>query len=62
MCFPLIQVTLLKIWKSFWLVMSGWLPFWPRFRMFWNVICDIADVALLRLMPGSPTAWAGLVP
>src|SRR3954452_6382523 len=61
-CFPLIEVTLSKIWKSFWLVMSGWLPFAPRFLMFWNVICDIADVALLRLTPGSPTALAGLVP
>ena len=36
-CLPLIQVTLSKIWKSFWLVMSGWLPLAPRFRMFWNV-------------------------
>src|SRR5262249_42035872 len=44
-CFPLTQVTLSKIAKSFWLVMSGWLPFAPRFLMFWNVICDIADVA-----------------
>ena len=44
-CLPLIQVTLLKIWKSFWLVMSGWLPLAPRFRMFWNVSCVIADVA-----------------
>ena len=26
-CLPLIHVTLSKIWKSFWLVMSGWLPF-----------------------------------
>src|SRR5262245_14675810 len=61
-CFPLTQVTLSKIAKSFWFVMSGWLPFAPRFRMFWNVICDIADVALLRFTPGSPTARAGLVP
>ena len=61
-CLPLIQVTLSKIWKSFWLVMSGWLPLAPRFRMFWNVICVIAEVASLRLMPGRPTAAAGLVP
>ena len=26
-CLPLTQVTLSKIWKSFWFVMSGWLPF-----------------------------------
>src|SRR5262245_53291624 len=61
-CLLLTQVTLSKIAKSFWLVMSGWLPFCPRFLMFWNVICDIADVALLMLTPGSPTALAGLVP
>src|SRR4051812_41406726 len=61
-CFPLIEVMLSKIWKSFWLVMSGWLPFAPRFLMFWNVICDIADVALLMLTPGRPTAFAGFVP
>ena len=36
-CLPLIQVTLSKIWKSFWLVMSGWLLLAPRFLMFWNV-------------------------
>ena len=61
-CRPLIQVTLSKIWKSFWLVMSGWLPLAPRFRMFWNVSCVMADVTAFRLMPGMPTAWAGLVP
>src|SRR5262245_22406866 len=61
-CFPLTQVTLSKIAMSFWLVMSGWLPFAPSPRMFWNVICDIADVALLMLTPGSPTALAGFVP
>ena len=55
-CLPLIQVTLSKIWKSFWLVMSGWLLLAPRFRMFWNVSCVIADVTSLRLMPGMPTA------
>ncbi len=60
-CLPLTQVTLSKIWKSFWLVMSGWLPLAPRLRMFWNVNCVIADVASFRLMPGRPTALAGLV-
>ncbi len=29
--------------------------------MFWNVICVIADVASFRLIPGRPTALAGLV-
>ena len=53
-CLPLIQVTLSKIWKSFWFVMSGWLLLAPRFRMFWNASCVIADVASLRLMPGMP--------
>ena len=61
-CFPLIQVTLSKNWKSFWLVMSGWLLFAPRFRMFWKLSCVIADVTSFRLMPGRPTAVAGLVP
>ena len=41
---PLIHVTLSKIWKSFWFVMSGWLLLAPRFRMFWKLSCDIADV------------------
>ena len=35
-CLPVLRVTLSKIWKSFWLVMSGWLLFAPRFRMFWK--------------------------
>ena len=61
-CLPLIQVTLSKIWKSFWFVMSGWLPFAPRFRMFWNVICVIADVVSLTLMPGTPIACARFSP
>ena len=29
---PITRVTLSKTWKSFWFVMSGWLPFWPRCR------------------------------
>ena len=33
---PVLRVRLSKIWKSFWLVMSGWLLFAPRLRMFWN--------------------------
>ena len=33
---PFSQVTLSKNWKSFWLVISGWLLLAPRFRMFWN--------------------------
>ena len=52
-CLLLIQVTLSKIWKSFWFVMSGWLLFAP----------EVADVlerssgssprsTSLRLMPG----------
>ena len=61
-CLPLILVTLSKIWKSFWFVISGWLPFAPRFRMFWNVIWVIADVVSLRLMPGMPTADARFSP
>ena len=61
-CLPLSQVTLSKIWKSFWLVMSGWLLLAPRLRMFWNVSCVIAEVTSFRLMPGRPTAVAGLVP
>ena len=57
------QVTLSKIWKSFWLVMSGWLLFAPRFRMFWNVSCVIADVAVVEVdARACPTAAAGLVP
>ena len=62
-CLPLIQVTLSKIWKSFWLVMSGWLPFGAQ-------VPDVLEVELRhrrgrpgsRLMPGMPTAAAGLVP
>ena len=56
MCLPELHVTLSKNWKSFWFVMSGWLLLAPRLRMFWNVSCVIAEVAALRLMPGSPTA------
>ena len=59
---PVIQVTLSKIWKSFWLVMSGWLLLAPRLRMFWNPSWVIAEVTEFRLMPGRPTACAGLVP
>src|SRR6476661_7721908 len=61
-CLPLVDVTLSKIWKSFWLVMSGWLLFAPRFRMFWKLSWVIADATELTLMPGRPTAFAGLVP
>ena len=61
-CRPFSQVTLSKNCRSFWLVISGWLLLAPRFRMFWNPSCVIADVASLRLMPGMPTAAAGLVP
>src|SRR5262249_2974092 len=61
-CLPRLQVTLSSSEKSFWLVISGWLPLAPRFLMFWNVICDIADVTGFRLMPGRPTAFAGFVP
>ncbi len=48
-CLPLIQVTLSKIWKSFWFVMSGWLLLAPRFRMFWNASCVIAEVDLVEV-------------
>ena len=50
----MIQVTLSKIWKSFWFVMSGWLPFDPRFLdpPFWKMIWLIADVTSFRLTPG----------
>ena len=41
---PVLRVTLSKIWKSFWLVMSGWLLSAPRLRMFWKASCVIADV------------------
>ena len=61
-CRPLIHVTLSKIWKSFWFVMSGWLPLAPRFRMFWNWICVIAEVASLKLTPGMPTAVGQVLP
>ncbi len=61
-CLPLSHVTLSKNWKSFWFVISGWLPLAPRFRMFWNCIWLIADVTVFRLIPGRPTALAGLVP
>ena len=46
-CRPLIQVTLSKIWKSFWFVISGWFPFEPRFRdpPWLKVIWLIAEVA-----------------
>jgi hypothetical protein len=44
-CLPFSQVTLSKNWKSFWLVISGWLPFAPRFRIVWNPSWVIADVA-----------------
>ena len=60
-CLPVLRVTLSKIWKSFWLVMSGWLLLAPRFLMFWKSNCVIADVTSPRLMPGSPTASAGFV-
>ena len=60
-CLPLIQVTLSKIWKSFWFVISGWLPLWPIFRMFWNVNWVIADVASFRLIAGDAHRVAGLV-
>ena len=45
-CLPLIHVTLSKIWKSFWFVMSGWLLLAPRFRMFWKLSCVIAEVTV----------------
>src|SRR5918993_3462451 len=60
-CLPFSQVTLSKNWKSFWLVISGWLLLAPRFRTVWNPSWVIADVASFRLMPGMPTAAAGLV-
>ena len=59
---PLIQVTLSKIWKSFWFVIRGWLLLAPRSRMFWKSICVIADVAGEVLMPGMPTACARFSP
>ena len=58
-CLPLIHVTLSKSWKSFWFVISGWLPFCPRFLMFWKIIWVMPDVGSLKLMPGRPTALAG---
>ena len=61
-CLFLIQVTLSKIWKSFWFVISGWLPFAPRFRMFWKCIWVIAEVTSLTLMPGMPIADARFSP
>ena len=48
-CRPLIQVTLSKIWKSFWFVISGWLLFAPRLRMFWNVSWVIAEVGVVQV-------------
>ena len=38
-CRPLIQVTLSKIWKSFWFVISGWLLFGPE-------VPDVLEVKL----------------
>ena len=62
-CGPLIQVTLSKIWKSFWFVMSGWLLLEPRFRMFWKLSWVIAEfVGSPRLMPGMPIACARFSP
>src|SRR5262245_36487539 len=60
-CLPCVQVRLSANEKSFWFVISGWLLLAPRFRMFWNVIWVIADVTSFMLMPGRPTAFAGLV-
>src|SRR5258708_31866664 len=53
-CLPATRVTLSKNWKSFWLVISGWLAFAPRFRMppLLNMIWLIADVVSPRLIPG----------
>ena len=56
---PETRVTLSKTWKSFWFVMRGWFPFWPRFRMFWKFIWVMPEVESLRLMPGMPAAAAG---
>ena len=51
-CLPLTQVTLSKIWKSFWLVMSGWLLLAPRFRMFWNVELRHRRRRVVQIDPG----------
>ncbi len=56
------KVTLSKSWKSFWFVIRGWLPLAPMFRMFWNVICVMAEVASLTLMPGMPISEARFCP
>ena len=50
-CLPATRVTLSKNWKSFWLVISGWLPLAPRFRMppLLNMIWLIADVVSLEV-------------
>ena len=60
---PEILVTLLKIWKSFWFVISGWLPLAPRLRMFWKPSWVIPEfVGSSRLMPGMPIACARFSP
>src|SRR5437899_11282563 len=63
---PATRVTLSKNWRSFWFVMSGWLPFDPRLRaplpppvVVVKMILLIAEVASFRLMLGIPTADAG---
>ena len=58
------RVTLSKIWKSFWFVMSGWLPFEPMFRMppLLNMIWLIADVVSPRLTFRRPTVCAMFEP
>ena len=61
-CLPLIQVTLSKIWKSFWFVMSGWLLLAPRFRMFWKLSWVIADVDVVEVDAGDAHASARFVP
>src|SRR5262245_32516077 len=61
-CRPLIQVTLSNLWKSFWLVISGWLLLAPRSRIAVKSICVIADVAGDVLMPGIPMAVARFSP
>ena len=55
-CLPATRVTLSKNWKSFWLVMSGWLPFAPRFRMppLLNMIWLIADVVVAEIDARNP--------
>ena len=63
-CLPATRVTLSKNWKSFWFVISGWLPFAPMFRMppSLNMIWLIADVVSPRLTFLRPTVCAMLVP